>query len=45
MGVFTYRLRRNLIGPIALRWKVKKKKKKYEQTNTNLFNLLMCDYT
>ena len=27
MGVFAHRLRRNLIGPIALHWKVKKKKK------------------
>ena len=44
MGVFAHRLRRNLIGPIALHWKVKKKKK-YKQTNNNLFNLLMCDYT
>ena len=25
MGVFAHRLRRNLIGPIALHWKVKKK--------------------
>ena len=37
MGVFTHRLRRNLIGPIALHWKVKKKNNnKNKQTTTYL---------
>ena len=41
MGVFAHRLRRNLIGPIALHWKVKIKKNK-KNTNKQTTTYLIC---